>query len=367
MASSIPAPSPAVVSSASSSQSRKRHSSDILRWPKKTPKTECNTITALVADKWSTVESITIGGMKKYGFIELNCDYELLLCHGILTLSGGGTTINVPCRSLNSTFFERAKLLYNSLGKFPQIDKFVKAQCTEYQPQVNPGETHDSDGEEITDFERLPEYTECELSVLNYLGRMFFNVYKVAINVGLFNCIGKEFMKYACEYANMCYFKGYENSPYLHLYSTATGEYQPGGLAVNWKTPKRILRTSSEDTVEDSGDRYADFVVFNHASDINVVVAEIKEKVDNPIRSQNNEQMLGLWRSKQNVMLGFELRGKTAKPKILILEGNEFVMCYLNELDMESSSDLKIFLKFIIAFNSCVTYESSKTEIQHSQ
>ena len=79
---------------------------------------------------------------------------------------------------------------------------------------------------------------------------------------------------------------------------------------MNWKTPKRILRTTSEDTVED---RYADC-----ASDINVVVAEIKEKANNPIRSQNNEQMLGLWRSKQKVMLGFELRGKTAKPKILI-------------------------------------------------
>ena len=57
-------------------------------------------------------------------------------------------------------------------------------------------------------------------------------------------------------------------------------------------------------------------------------------------------------------MLGFELKGTAARPNILILEEHRFKMCYMNELDLNTSTGLMEFVKLIIAISSFVTYES---------
>lgn len=80
-------------------------------------------------------------------------------------------------------------------------------------------------------------------------------------------------------------------------------------------------------------ERYADNIVYNKVSAINVNVSEVKKsEEDHTIKSQNqnNEQMLGLWRPLQQVMLGLELYGTSARPKVLLLK-EEKMMCYLKK------------------------------------
>ena len=53
---------------------------------------------------------------------------------------------------------------------------------------------------------------------------------------------------------------------------------------------------------------------------MNINVSEVKLVDDIPLESQHNEQMLGLWKRHQKVMLGFEAYGFQVRPKILVLK-----------------------------------------------
>ena len=52
-----------------------------------------------------------------------------------------------------------------------------------------------------------------------------------------------------------------------------------------------------------------DCVVYDTHTEENVVVIEVKTEPDVDVESQNNEQMVGIGRDKQAVMLGLEVKG----------------------------------------------------------
>ena len=77
---------------------------------------------------------------------------------------------------------------------------------------------------------------------------------------------------------------------------------------------------------------------------------------DSAIESQNNEQMLGLWKGSQQVMLGLEVYCNSVRPKILLLYEGSLNMCYLKELDLTKANDLMNLVKLMMAFLICIDY-----------
>ena len=148
------------------------------------------------------------------------------------------------------------------------------------------------------------------------------------------------------------------SSQFLYLYSTSTGAVQPGAMYVKWSLPKRVLKSTGpaagELRIIKLNERYADHVVYDGVNIINVNVSEVEESEDSAIESQNNEQMLGLWRGSQQVMLGLEVYSNRVRPKILLLYGGSLNMCYLKELDLTKANDLMNLVKLMMAFLICV-------------
>ena len=73
------------------------------------------------------------------------------------------------------------------------------------------------------------------------------------------------------------------SSRFMNLYSTATGQYQLGALSLKWNTIKRNTIGSSENRTVEEYDRYADFVMYDHFSKINIIVAEDEQDANTPI------------------------------------------------------------------------------------
>ena len=94
---------------------------------------------------------------------------------------------------------------------------------------------------------------------------------------------------------------------------------------------------------------------------INVCVTEVKEVEGAAIESQHNEQMLGLWRHNQQVMLGLEVSGMFVRPKILLLKEGQLNMFYLKKLDIRFSCDLASLISLMTSFLIYVDYLKTLT------
>lgn len=117
------------------------------------------------------------------------------------------------------------------------------------------------------------------------------------------NSVEKQFLDAAWEYANLCsHHDATTSCQFLFLPTTSTGGPQHGTMYVKWSLPKKELKSTGP--IIKLNERYADHVVYDRVNVINVNVSEVKESEDYAIESQKNEQMLGLWRDSQHVMLG---------------------------------------------------------------
>ncbi len=181
---------------------------------------------------------------------------------------------------------------------------------------------------------------------MNIFYREFFSNYKNALSLGLYNCLGKEFLKSACQYTGLCHLNGHEICLLLFRYSTSIGDYQPGALSIKWSVSDRSSSTDRKKPPSVK-DKYADFVALDGADNIHVIVAEVKKNVTMPIESQNNEQMLGLWSRNQKAMLGLELQGVTVRPKVLLLLNDTLNMFYLKELILSLSQQQRLMYSLI--------------------
>ena len=220
----------------------------------------------------------------------------------------------------------------------------------------------ESDGEDIPDPAILPAFNDVELVVVRVFFKKLFNAYERAMAIGLYNCVGKEFLDAAGEYVDLCTrldVTPRTSSQFLYLHNTSTGAPQPGAAYINWSLPKRELKSTSSAVVKRNikmNERYAGNVTYDKINIINVIVSEVKESEDSAIESQNNEQMLGLWKGSQQAMLGLEARGHCVRPKVLSLYEGKLNMCYLKELDLAQPNDLMSLVKLMIAFVICVDY-----------
>ena len=88
---------------------------------------------------------------------------------------------------------------------------------------------------------------------------------------------------------------------------------------------------------------------------VNKVVCELKETEDVDCEAQNNEQMLGLWRSGQVAMLGPEFSTVSVRPKVLLAKENTMNMFYLPRLSLkkELSELTKLIIAFVVNVKMC--------------
>lgn len=213
-----------------------------------------------------------------------------------------------------------------------------------------------SDGEDICDPPIRPAFnTTDELPLVKYMFTKVFTAYRSAMSIGLYNAVGKEFMRTLGDYSNLCLINPI-TSPFLFLASTSTGFPQPGALYVTWELPPRVLRSKEDSHRYFRRERYADYVVYDTHNALNVIVVEVKQDEAVAIELQNNEQMLGLWKEKQRVMLGLETRAKIVWPKILLRQNNTLQMYYLQSLYIKEDRDLATLLKLLMAFLVLVDY-----------
>ena len=215
----------------------------------------------------------------------------------------------------------------------------------------------DSGGDDIPDPPIIPVYNEAQMGVVNFVFNNCLLVnYKSAVEVGLYNCVGKYFLDGISTYADLCTRANVAvGSYFMCRHSTSTGSPQPGAFWVKWSIPKNLTEgEENRSTVQ--RERYADHVIYDRNTSINVVVSEVKENPESALEAQNNEQMLGLWKKSQQAMLGFEAKGQILRPKILYFDGEEFSMCYFKSLELGRGSDLQKLARLIMAFLICVHY-----------
>ena len=79
-------------------------------------------------------------------------------------------------------------------------------------------------------------------------------------------------------------------------------------------------------------------MVYNQKTHINILVVEVKDDPNAAVKSQHNEQMVGLWGQDQEVMLGIAVTGFLATPKVLLRKKNELKMiCAEKQYDLEKN------------------------------
>ena len=109
----------------------------------------------------------------------------------------------------------------------------------------------------------------------------------------------------------------------------------------------------TREPVCETRERYADVVVYDRKTCLNVIVVEVKGS-DQPCEAQNNEQMVGLWGKEQLCMLGLEVKDGKVLPKVLSLEDKTMKMYFLEELDLETET--ATCTAFAVYGNHCVIH-----------
>lgn len=153
-------------------------------------------------------------------------------------------------------------------------------ECTPYRPS---SVVHsESDDEDITLSEILPEFDQHELKLsVNVSFNKLNRGYKSAMEIGLNNYVGKEFLRLSEEYMLMALMNTPNCQNFLCMYNTSKGKYQPGAFYIKWSLPEMPLRSSIQNSrVVITRERYADNVVYDCNKGVNIVVSEVKEEVD---------------------------------------------------------------------------------------
>ena len=338
-------------------------------WPKRVKEEEANVISAQREGLWASVESVTISGKQLEYREQKDCEYNLILCNSLFEITSAQGTATLACKPLREELFLKAKFLYEEVLAFSNMEKATDYTLRTYARKARPAEP-DSEDEDIPEPAIVPAFDETELVIVNSIFKHLFTAYERALVLGLFNCVGKAFVDALGEYADLCTRLDVTSATqFLYLHSTAKGPPQPVATIMKWSLPKRVTANTSNTSVprnSKKNERYADNVLYDSKTFINVVVSEVKEREDTPSEAQNNEQMLGLWKGSQKAMLGLELAGHCVQPKVLSLQEGRLTMYYLKELDLAEPKTVKSLVKLLTAFLLCVEYcleaEPNETE-----
>ena len=162
-------------------------------------------------------------GETQYNYLQYQeCDYDLKLCNSTFTIKSDDFMVNVPCRPVQEKLFLKAKFLYEQVLAFPRMNTDTDHVIACYARAAREANS-DSDDEKIPDPAILPAFSDTQLPVVKVLFKQFFNTYNRAMIIGLYSCVGKQFLDAAWEYADLCSRHDVTtSSQFLYLHNTST-------------------------------------------------------------------------------------------------------------------------------------------------
>ena len=112
------------------------------------------------------------------------------------------------------------------------------------------------------------------------------------------------------------------------------GDAQPGNVLVILTDDCRELRTVANTKLRKQQRRIADYVMYDRRNEMYSIVGEIKSDASEDAEVQNVEQMVGLFRQRQQAMLGFTCKNEAITLRILIQQQNTLTLTVLPPLSL---------------------------------
>ena len=207
-----------------------------------------------------------------------------------------------------------------------------------------------TDDEHIPDPAILPVFSDRELGIANNTYQRLTRAFVSAEHHHFTNAAGKMFFQCLGEFVLLmqpteCYVAHHSNNPH--------GDCQPGSVVVAHTHPATLTRQhQATNQCTCSVERVADFVIFDHHTQMYTIVGAIKSDDAALVEHQNME--LGLWRKHQSAMLGFTCNPQGIHPKVLLRSETFLIMYHLPCLSHASKPPLIQLTEFFIAFTSFV-------------
>ena len=239
--------------------------------------------------------------------------------------------------------FELAELCCSS--SFPKFEFFTQTAAMH--------ESDSGDEETLIDREVSSPFSADEVVIINLRLKSVWETFALVQYNDFHNAQGKYFIRDFCELARTVV-PHVESRCYISTNPSAPR--QPGYAEIIWKLDAPQLRSTSEDqTVSQANHSVPDFIMFNVMHQMVSVVAEVKSgEGEAGGLDQNMEQMLGLWKSNQVLMLGLVLDSGNIHPRVLRLVEGCLVFENLSPLQFspaETIKSLRRLMELVAAFN----------------
>ena len=309
---------------------------------------------------WTHCDEIMLHDGTKYIWIATFDEKDIWVCFGAKSVAIN----NVPLQCDHSASFDyrKAKEILSTMHKLCSNAAHIVQQQRPYALTKE----SDSGDETVIDEAILPAFPSQVWDIINTRFRDLRTIF-IQAKVNRFdNASGKFFMHGLMTF---CCWVDFEKQKYVHHGTNSSGEEQPGCSQLTLKTPKSVNdRSTSRSTSTPStpastptpepGDsyenechsHYADQVYWDSRRNLYTIVGEIKSVADYPAENQNIEQMVGLFRSYQNYMLGYIVKPDTIQFRILEKQGQSLRMHNFEELPLSSASTLELICQLFIAF-----------------
>ena len=229
-------------------------------------------------------------------------------------------------------------------------------------------EDAESGDDTIIDEGILPAFPN-EWGVINSQFQALRQLFVQAKDSHFDNASGKFFMQ---DLMKFCCWVDIAKCKYARLGTNSSGEEQPGCAQLTLKTPTYVNERSrsrststqtstsstpastptpeSDNYKSEPHNHYPDQVYWDSIRDLYRIVGEVKSAANQPVQNQHTEQMVGLFRSHQNYMLGYIIKPDTIQIRILEKEEGTLRMHNFDELPLSNASTLELVCKLFIAF-----------------
>lgn len=231
------------------------------------------------------MEYVEINGQQLEYMQHFGCKFTITLCHGVFrilsvssaTSASSSLNIALPCKEMSNSQRAQVKFLYEQGHALPNMERpgDHRILCREREGRRAEPE---SDGEDISDPPICPSFSEEELVIVRYSregDRALQCCWKTVC--GCTGVLRQPVCHRNCRRRRISF---HVSSQYLNWLSTTWG-------AVSEVVPAKALRSSGDSSSSPltvvTKERYADCIVYDSASVVNVVVTEVKKDEDSAI------------------------------------------------------------------------------------
>jgi hypothetical protein len=283
-----------------------------------------------------------------------------------INISLSGCSLDFDDRSFNLPItHEEVDGINNFIAKSTEILRLVKrlnTDCVTLDQIERPGSNviSDSDSEGIIDPPIDPPFSKSDWKSIT---DFFFEtgglkeLFQVAKAQSFYNHAGKEFVS---SFKKFCSILVPGRKAYVNHSTCSSGEFQPGSTSyiesVIRSTPSSNRSTPTCDGVTSKPrevvcERFTDVAYWDEKKKIYPIITEVKSADKQASETQLTEQMFGLFRKHQKVMLGLAIKPNFVGIKIMTKEkGSLEIHSLESDLSLLKHTVLRKIGKLIMAF-----------------